>query len=77
MKTAIRRLMSTALWRTTALTARAEETKPRVLILSGANNHAWQETTPNRSRPCGGNSNSSACSASMAPPPSKSPAKTP
>ncbi|MEI6674568.1 MAG: hypothetical protein WCO57_05275, partial [Verrucomicrobiota bacterium] len=29
-----------------AHSARAEEAKLRVLILSGANNHKWQETTP-------------------------------
>jgi uncharacterized protein len=27
-------------------TATADQTKPRVLILSGANNHNWRETTP-------------------------------
>jgi type 1 glutamine amidotransferase len=46
MHAAIRRLVSTALFCMAAMPALADDARMRVLILSGANNHDWRETTP-------------------------------
>jgi len=46
VKAVIRILISTALLCVAAMPTVADEAKPRVLILSGANNHDWRETTP-------------------------------